>query len=100
MVTATEGSALGYNLHVDYAIHYSFGDVGECAPPCDPGSERNSAEALRPDQSQAIEQLEKLLRTLTEIGLQTEVRQGDETSLLIFVRASTKQLKRAVHRSR
>lgn len=54
----------------------------------------------RADQSQAIKELEKLLRTLASVGLQTEVRQGDETSLLIFVRATSKRLKRAVYRSR
>lgn len=52
------------------------------------------------DQSQASEQLEKLLRALTEVGLQAEVRQGDESSLLVFVRATEKRLKRAVYRSR
>jgi anoctamin-10 len=52
------------------------------------------------DQSQAIGQLEKLLQSLAEVGLQAEVRQGDETSLLVFVKASEKRLKRAVYRSR
>lgn len=28
MATATEANALGYNLKVDYVIHYSFGDSG------------------------------------------------------------------------
>ncbi|KAJ5261016.1 hypothetical protein N7478_011611 [Penicillium angulare] len=79
MATSTEANAQGYNLQVDYVVQYSFGDL---------------------DQSQAIELLEKLLHTLTEVGLQTEVRQGDESSLLVFVRASKKQLKRAVYRSR
>ncbi|KAB8076527.1 plasma membrane stress response protein [Aspergillus leporis] len=42
-----------------------------------------------------------MLRRLTEVGLQTEVREGDETSLLVFVRASRqKSLKRAVYQSR
>jgi anoctamin-10 len=53
-----------------------------------------------PDQSQAIAQLEKLLQTLAQVGLQAEVRQGDELSLLVFVRASEKRLKHAVYRSR
>ncbi|KAJ5730690.1 Acyl-CoA N-acyltransferase [Penicillium malachiteum] len=79
MATATEGNALGYNLQVDYVVQYSFGDI---------------------DQPQAIENLEKLLRALNDVGLQTEVRQGDETSLLVFVRASKSQLKQAVYRSR
>ena len=53
-----------------------------------------------PDQSQAISQLEKLLRALANAGLQSEVRQGDESSLLVFVRASKKRLNRALYRSR
>ena len=53
-----------------------------------------------PDQSQAIAQLEKLLESLAQVGLQAEVRQGDESSLLVFVRASETRLKRAVYRSR
>jgi hypothetical protein len=52
------------------------------------------------DRSQAIEQLEKLLQALAQVGLQVEVRQGDESSLLVFVKASEKRLKRAVYRSR
>jgi hypothetical protein len=50
--------------------------------------------------SQAVQQLEKLLQALSEVGLQTEIRQGDGSSLLIFVRASKKGLRRAVYRSR
>jgi hypothetical protein len=53
-----------------------------------------------PDKPQAIEQLEKLLQSLAQVGLQVEVRQGDEVSLLVFVKASEKRLKRAVYRSR
>jgi hypothetical protein len=42
-----------------------------------------------------------LLLELSEVGLQTEVRQGDENSLFVFVRAaSKKKLKRAVYQSR
>ncbi|KAK5788087.1 hypothetical protein VI817_009045 [Penicillium citrinum] len=50
--------------------------------------------------SHAVQQFEKLLKALSDAGLQTEVRQGDESSLLIFVRASKKRLRRAVYRSR
>lgn len=53
-----------------------------------------------PEQSQAIAQLEKLLQSLAQAGLQAEIRQGDESSLLVFVRASEKRLGRAVYRSR
>ncbi|KAJ5999626.1 Acyl-CoA N-acyltransferase [Penicillium waksmanii] len=79
MATNSEANALGYNLQVDYVVCYSFANVGR---------------------SQAVQQLEKLLRALSDAGLQTEIRQGDESSLLIFVRASKKRLRRAVYRSR
>lgn len=111
MATATEANALGYNLKVDYVIHYSFGDSG-MSPASVAGKNvvgRPRPEELSgvvnalfppPDQAQAIAQLEKLLRTLANVGLQSEVRQGDETSLLVFVRASKRRLNRAVYRSR
>ncbi|RAL11947.1 anoctamin family protein [Aspergillus homomorphus CBS 101889] len=68
------------NHYVDYVIRYNFGET---------------------DIPQTTEQLEKLLHRLFEVGLQTEVRQGDETSLLVFVRAARKKsLQRAVHQSR
>lgn len=41
-----------------------------------------------------------LLRRLAEVGLQCEVRQGDETSLLVFVRSTKKSLKKALYQSR
>ncbi|KAJ5691818.1 Acyl-CoA N-acyltransferase [Penicillium macrosclerotiorum] len=79
MATASDANALGYNLKVDYVIHYTFHDL---------------------EKSQAISQLRKLLQTLSDVGLECEVRQGDESSLLVFVRASKNRLKRAVYRSR
>ncbi|KAF7718876.1 Uncharacterized protein PECH_007191 [Penicillium ucsense] len=79
MAAATEANALGYNLKVDYVIHYNFKD---------------------PSKSHAVAQLEKLLQALAHAGLQIEIRQGDEESLLIFVRAPKKQLNRAVYQSR
>ena len=52
------------------------------------------------DGSQAAQQLESLLHKLAEIGLQTEVRQGDESTLLVFARVTEQSLKRAVYQSR
>ncbi|KAF9894460.1 hypothetical protein FE257_007963 [Aspergillus nanangensis] len=68
------------NNHVDYVIRYSFADT---------------------DTQKAIDQLERLLRRLHEVGLQSEVREADESSLFVFVRASnTKSLRHAVYQSR
>ncbi|KAE8380103.1 calcium-activated chloride channel-domain-containing protein [Aspergillus bertholletiae] len=69
-----------HNNHVDYVIRFSFNDT---------------------DADKASQQLELLLRRLSEVGLQTEVREGDESSVLVFVRASRKKnLQRAVYQSR
>ncbi|KAL1965483.1 hypothetical protein VTN77DRAFT_5739 [Rasamsonia byssochlamydoides] len=67
------------NYGVDYVIRYTFGGR---------------------DHSGATKQLEKLLRTLAEVGFQTEVRHGDKSSLLVFVRAPSKSLQRATYTSR
>ncbi|KAH8433811.1 anoctamin family protein [Aspergillus melleus] len=68
------------NNHVDYVIQFSFSGA---------------------DPAQATSQLESLLRRLSEVGLQTEVREGDETTVLVFVRASRKKhLRHAVYQSR
>lgn len=101
MATATEAKAPESNLDVDYVIRYSFEDVGEwrCLVLRHTGR-RGMLRDLVADRSQTVEQLEKLLRTLATVGLQTEVRQGDELSLLVFVRASKKRLNRAIYRSR
>jgi hypothetical protein len=42
-----------------------------------------------------------LLRKLWEVGLQAEVRPGEDSNLLVFVRASRKKsLQRAIYQSR
>jgi hypothetical protein len=72
--------AVDRNNHVDYVIRYSFAQT---------------------DSKDADNELELLLRRLHEVGLQSEVREGDESSILVFVRASRKKsLKRAVYQSR
>lgn len=72
--------AVQENHHVDYVIRFNYGDI---------------------DTPEAIKKFEVLLLELSEVGLQTEVRQGDENSLFVFVRAaSKKKLKRAVYQSR
>ncbi|KAI9754113.1 MAG: hypothetical protein M1815_005821 [Lichina confinis] len=68
------------NLDVDYVISYRFSD-----------SSRSEAEA----------KFEHLIRTLSNVGLDTEVRNGKNQSLLVFVKPATDQhLASAVYRSR
>lgn len=94
MATSTPLNPAHSNHYVDYVIHYGFGTDGM------PLSHSLGTVANFLDPSKATEQLERLLRKLVEVGLQTEVRQGDESSLFVFVRASKKSLTRAVHQSR
>ncbi|KIX02754.1 uncharacterized protein Z518_08696 [Rhinocladiella mackenziei CBS 650.93] len=53
------------------------------------------------DKESGVAQFKKLIRVLAETGLTTEVRRGDETSLLVFVKAADeKVLADVVYRSR
>lgn len=52
------------------------------------------------DREEAKEQLKDLLKTLAGVGFQTEVRPGDRSSLLVFIRATDKSLLRATHTTR
>jgi anoctamin-10 len=56
---------------------------------------------MRADKAKAIAQFEKLCEALSNVGLQTEVRNGDAHSVLLFVRvASDEHLHGEVYRSR
>ena len=53
------------------------------------------------DRAEAKELFEKLLQALASVGLAIEIRNGDNCSLLVFVKvASDKRLNQAVYRSR
>lgn len=53
------------------------------------------------DEAKAIAKFEKLCQALANVGLQTEVRNGDSYSVLLFVRvASDEHLYGEVYRSR
>ncbi|OAK97897.1 DUF590-domain-containing protein [Phaeosphaeriaceae sp. SRC1lsM3a] len=76
----TKSQALQSNLDVDYVISYRF---------------------AKTDKSKAVAQFEKLCEALANVGLQTEVRNGDDHSVLLFVRvASDEHLHGEVYRSR
>lgn len=75
-----KSTALQTNLDVDYVITYRFADT---------------------EKAKAAAQFEKLCEALANVGLQTEVRNGDSYSLLLFVRvASDEHLFGEVYRSR
>jgi hypothetical protein len=46
----------------------------------------------RKAKTEAAEQFKKLIRALANVGLQTEVRNGDESSLLVFVRSADEKI--------
>lgn len=57
--------------------------------------------ADKADRETGVVQFKKLVRLLADVGLSTEVRRGDETSLLIFVRAADEKIfADVVYRSR
>ncbi|KAK2753305.1 hypothetical protein FQN55_003434 [Onygenales sp. PD_40] len=74
-----EKYALAENFNVDHVVLYRFANV---------------------DKSEAIRQFKRLIRALTGVGLQTEVRPGPDSSLLVFVKAQNKHLGKALYRSR
>ncbi|KAI9703547.1 MAG: hypothetical protein M1820_005851 [Bogoriella megaspora] len=68
------------NMEVDYVIDFRFAST---------------------DRSEAVQQFEKLVHALGSVGLATEVRIGDEQSLLVFVKVASEQhLFGEVYRSR
>ncbi|KAF7857119.1 uncharacterized protein EAF02_011352 [Botrytis sinoallii] len=74
------GNALNTNFEVDFVIDYRFATTNKV-----------EAEA----------QFVKLIEALNDVGLMTEVRNGDNCSLLIFVKAaSDRHLRSEVYRSR
>ncbi|KAJ4305414.1 hypothetical protein N0V90_000945 [Kalmusia sp. IMI 367209] len=75
-----KSQALQTNMDVDYVIVYRFAKL---------------------DKAKAIAQFEKLVEALSSVGLQTEARNGDSHSILLFVRvASDEHLFGEVYRSR
>ncbi|KAL2832579.1 calcium-activated chloride channel-domain-containing protein [Aspergillus cavernicola] len=80
MTSSPAPSGSHHNFYADYVIQYSYADA---------------------DPSNASDELELLLRKLWEVGLQAEVRPGEDSNLLVFVRASrNKSLQRAIYQSR
>ncbi|TVY40027.1 Uncharacterized protein LSUB1_G004062 [Lachnellula subtilissima] len=74
------GNALNTNFDVDYVIDYRFATTSKTA---------------------AETQFIKLIEALHNVGLATEVRNGDNCALLIFIKvASERHLKAEVYRSR
>jgi len=91
------GNALHTNFNVDYVICYRFSGTGTdfC------GSSATTAANTVTDIQESIANFQNLIRALAEVQLETQVRNGDNLSLLVFVKAGSEQrLSNAVYKSR
>lgn len=86
------------NLDVDYVITFRF---PETSKPLCTTREASVNPSTVLDKLEAQQGLQSLLQALARVGLAIEVRNGDNCSLLIFVKvASDKILSHEVYRSR
>ncbi|KAI5291308.1 hypothetical protein KEM54_005442 [Ascosphaera aggregata] len=68
------------NLGIDYVLVFNYGKAE--------------------DTTQAVKQFEHLIRSLSAVGMETEVRPNDEEKLFIFIRAREEALRKTLHRIR
>lgn len=95
---APTGTQLGNNFGVDYVISYRFADIGAIS---DSQLKHRSVLTIITGKSAALADFEKLVQALARLGLITEVRNGANCSLLVFVKAEeAKSLKNEVYKSR
>ncbi|KAI5287339.1 hypothetical protein KEM55_000018, partial [Ascosphaera atra] len=68
------------NLGIDFVILYNYGKAD--------------------DETRSVDQFRTLIQALSSAGLDTEVRPGNDSTLLVFIRAPERSLRKAVHRLR
>lgn len=95
---APHNNTLHDNFDVDYVITYRFADTCKSRYPlarlCHLGSTTTA-------KAEASKSFQDLLQVLATVGLAIEVRNGENCSLLVFVKvASDERLNNAVYRSR
>ncbi|KAL9105195.1 MAG: hypothetical protein Q9227_009578 [Pyrenula ochraceoflavens] len=89
------------NYGTDYVVVYRFHDLGIFHPISSFIPNLGSRTFSDADRDEATAGFEKLITELGKVGLQTEVRNGDEQRLLVFVRAADDRvLGTAAYRSR
>lgn len=92
------GNALHANFDVDYVISYRFADTSMRLISHRLG---NSTKVWVPGKDEAAAGFEKLVQALATVGLAIEVRNGDNCSVLVFVKVgSDKRLNNEIYRSR
>ena len=95
---APSSNAFNSNFDVDYVIVYRFHDTSKY-----PDTFRELCLKIWPptDKAEASADFKKLVQALARVGLTTEVRNGENLALLVFVKvASDERLNNAVYRSR
>lgn len=93
---APQVNALHANFDVDYVITYRFHDTSKVAR-----SLNKSSLTLRTAKAEASGGFQDLVQALARVGLAIEVRNGENCSLLVFVKIATdERLNNAVYRSR
>ncbi len=56
---------------------------------------------MSPDKKNAVSKFQNLIRALADVGLETEVRNGEDSTLLVFVKAADENVfSDVVYRSR
>ena len=50
------------------------------------------ANSLISDKSKAVSSFQNLIRALADVGLETEVRNGEDSTLLVFVKAADEKV--------
>ncbi|ERF69608.1 hypothetical protein EPUS_01938 [Endocarpon pusillum Z07020] len=77
---ASPSASAESNLDIDYVLVYRFS---------------------REDKNKAISNFQNLIRALADVGLETEVRNGEDSTLLVFVKAADEKIfNEVVYRSR
>lgn len=95
---ASHHNALHDNFDVDYVITYRFADTGKSRNPLARLCLTRSTITAKAEASKSFQDL---VQALARVGLAIEVRNGENCSLLVFVKvASDERLNNAVYRSR
>ena len=87
------------NLDVDYVLVYRFSPEGKFG--LLPLASLPVTDSMPLDKHKAISNFQNLIRALADVGLETEVRNGEDSTLLVFVKAADEKIfSEVVYRSR
>lgn len=87
------------NLDVDYVLVYRFSSEGKSG--LLPFASLLGTDSVPSDKSKTISKFQDLIRALADVGLETEVRNGEDSTVLVFVKAADEKIfSDVVYRSR